>query len=179
MGGIAAGIKTKGNFGDILIADLSWDYGSGKMTTNREGEFVFKQDPRPLSLNPQLNVYVHKEELKNQICKLIEEKWTTSSNGVIDSRLKIVIGPIASGSYVIENIRKVQEVIDQQRKLIGIDMETYAVFYSAAYSTDPKPYAMSVKSICDYGDINKDDRYQQYAAFTSSNFIYNFALKYL
>jgi len=37
MTGIAAGVEGKTNLGDILIADPSWDYGSGKIVTGEEG----------------------------------------------------------------------------------------------------------------------------------------------
>src|SRR5690606_25772505 len=40
MAGIAAGVE--GNAGDILIADESWDYGSGKIATDDDGKPEFR-----------------------------------------------------------------------------------------------------------------------------------------
>lgn len=55
MVGIAAGIKNKGNFGDILIADYSWDYGSGKNKYDEsKGAAVLEPDPRPVTIDPEL-----------------------------------------------------------------------------------------------------------------------------
>lgn len=178
MTGIAAGIKGKGNFGDIVVADLSWDYGSGKISSDENG-YKFKQDPRPLQLVPELKAIITKVEANHDYVNIIQAKWNTQRGPTVDTVLKIVLGPMASGSYVIENLQKVHEVIDQQRKLVGIDMETYAVFYSAQFATKPKPRAMSLKSICDFGDSHKDDRFQSYAAFTSANFLYQLALNEL
>ncbi len=49
MAGIAAGIS--GGFGDVLIADPSWDYGSGKIKKQRDAETsVFEPAPEPIRL---------------------------------------------------------------------------------------------------------------------------------
>jgi nucleoside phosphorylase len=49
-------------------------------------------------------------------------------------------------------------------------MESYSVFYAAQNSTDPKPKAIVIKSICDFADSEKSDKYQKFAAYTSSQF---------
>lgn len=51
IGGIAAGVS--GNFGDILIADRTWDYGSGKSRSveNASGGFDSEFEPDPFQLN--------------------------------------------------------------------------------------------------------------------------------
>jgi hypothetical protein len=57
MVGIAAGIKGKGNYGDILVIDHSWDYGSGKIIYDEESkETIFLSDPRPIMLTPEIRV---------------------------------------------------------------------------------------------------------------------------
>jgi len=35
---------------------------------------------------------------------------------------------------------------------------------------------MSIKAICDFGDERKSDDYLRYAAFTSAQYLYHFAL---
>jgi nucleoside phosphorylase/CheY-like chemotaxis protein len=179
MTGIAAGVRGKGNYGDVMVADITWDYGSGKIVTEVDGALKFKQDPRPIMLSPEIKALMLKEEANSSITNLIENKWAIGNGPRIENKLRMIIGPIASGSYVLENIKKVQEVVDQQRKLIGIDMESYAVFYAATFSSSPQPKPIVIKSICDFGDENKNDNFQNYAAFTSANFFYQFALKYL
>jgi hypothetical protein len=54
MIGIAAGTHS-GNkqFGDILVADPSIDYNSGKIATEK-GKRIFQPDPYPIGLNPRL-----------------------------------------------------------------------------------------------------------------------------
>ena len=53
---------------------------------------------------------------------------------------------------------------------VALDMESYSVVYAAQNSSDPAPKALVIKSICDYGNEEKSDMYQKFAAFTSSNF---------
>ena len=179
MTGIAAGIKGKGNFGDIIFSELVWDYGSGKITTEKNGALGFQQDPRPLTIAPEIKAHLQKEFIQDNIVKSVESSWQKGNGEMAKTRLKVILGPMASGSYVIENIKKIQEVVDQQRKLVGIDMEAYAIFYAATYSTNPKPIPIVIKSICDFGDSRKNNKMQAYASYTSANFLYHFALKYL
>ena len=58
-------------------------------------------------------------------------------------------------------------------------MESYGVFYSANYGVHPKPKPISIKSVCDFGDRKKADNYQNYAAYTSARFMYDFVLNEL
>ncbi|MCR5208562.1 MAG: hypothetical protein K6C14_08820, partial [Eubacterium sp.] len=53
---------------------------------------------------------------------------------------------------------------------VGLDMESYSVFYTAKFSQSPRPVAIVIKSICDFADDEKSDRYQKFAAYTSSQF---------
>ena len=53
-------------------------------------------------------------------------------------------------------------------------METYGVLYAANHCTKPRPIAFSIKSVCDFADSKKNDNYQNYAAHTSANVLYEF-----
>ena len=175
MGGIAAGIKGRGNFGDILIADQTWDYGNGKYKYIPEQDIsVFEPDPKQVILDSRVREKLSKNY--NAILFSIYDDW----NGIKpETTLKLHIGPVASGAMVLADNKVIDDIKKMNRKIIGIEMETYGVYYSAANSTDPRPIALSMKSICDFGDHEKGDDYQKYAAYTSAKFIYEFALKEL
>ena len=83
---------------------------------------------------------------------------------------------MASGAAVLENRPLIQQITAHQRKVIGIEMETYGVFMACRCCSEPRPLAMSIKSICDFGDSNKTDNYQAYAAYTSAQYLYEFAI---
>src|SRR5205085_1988757 len=92
------------------------------------------------------------------------------------TRLRMFVGPVASGSGVIANEKIIEEVRSHQRKLVGIEMETYGMFFAARNSTVQNPAAISIKSISDFADRAKSDEFRGYAAFTSARYAYNFVL---
>jgi hypothetical protein len=55
-------------------------------------------------------------------------------------------------------------------------METFGVYYAADHSPEPQTKAISIKSVPDYGDGTKNDKFQKYAAYISANFIYQFIM---
>lgn len=177
MTGIAGGVKGIGNLGDILIADISFDSGSGKIKTDTDGNIKFEPDFKSIELEPDLKEAFIACKGKREYLNDIKAKWPIKD---ITTELNMHIGPFASGAGVVENKRVIEEIKGHSRKLIGIDMETYGVFYSAKNCSKPKPSAVfSLKSISDFGDPEKDNKFQPYAAFTSANFLYNFAMNKL
>ena len=63
-----------------------------------------------------------------------------------------------------------KQIRSQFQHTAGLDMEAYAVAYAAENAIEPKPDAIIVKSVCDYADSRKSDKYQKFAAYTSSEF---------
>lgn len=181
MVGIAAGKEGEGNLGDIIIPTEVWDYGSGKIAEETdEGEmkssnFLFKPDPKYIDLEVELKEIVNKNF--NNILTKIKDEWPGKKP---DSTLKLVKGPMACGSVVVQNEEVIKNFIDpHNRKLKGLDMESYGVFYAVENSFRPKPKVLVCKSICDFADSNKNDDYQEYSAFTSASFLYYLALSEL
>jgi hypothetical protein len=102
----------------------------------------------------------------------IKKNWQGDSP---ETELNIRIEPLASGAGVIENNKVIEEIKGHNRKLVGIDMETYGVFYAVKHSQKPRPLAaMSFKSVSDFGDPLKNDKFQKYTACTSASFMYQF-----
>jgi nucleoside phosphorylase len=75
---------------------------------------------------------------------------------------------MASGSAVLADYRVSDRIkTTQHRNVTALDMEVYGV-YAAAQACDPALPFISLKSVCDRGDKQKDDKYQQYAAAVSA-----------
>lgn len=184
MGGITAGIKDRGlGFGDILIAEHSWDYGSGKIIEKSKADdsevtdTLFQPDTRDIQLSADLKAKVSDFKLtKSYVLDKIQNEWVGEKP---NTKLQLHLGPIASGSYVISSESTLNDIKDRQRKLLGVEMETYGVYYAAEHSPEPKTRAISIKSVCDYGDGEKNDKFQKYAAHTSASFIYHFIMSQL
>lgn len=180
MVGIAAGKRGEGNYGDIIIPTEVWDYGSGKITESDENmdetnNFLFKPDPKYLDLEVEIKELLNKDYTK--ILDEIKSEWPGNSPS---TSLQVVKGPMACGSVVVQNEDIIKKYIDPyNRKLKGIDMESYGVFYAVENAYRPKPSVIVCKSICDFGDKDKNNTYQSYAAYTSAKFLYYLATQEL
>ncbi|AJA48474.1 response regulator receiver protein [Clostridium pasteurianum DSM 525 = ATCC 6013] len=175
MTGIAAGIKGKVNFGDILIADPIWNYSNGKYIT-RDNDVFFCADPIQLRMDVELSRLIVELSYNKEILKQIKKEYDGEAPR---NNLDCKIGSFASGEAVLANSKKIESVKDQSRNLIGIDMEAYSVYFAGQYCTKPKPKVASIKSVCDFGDETKGDNYHDYAAYTSAKFLYILINQYL
>jgi nucleoside phosphorylase/CheY-like chemotaxis protein len=173
MVGIAAGVA--GNFGDILVGDQSWDYGSGKLR-KQKGTSIFSPSPQAYALDPILKSRFQLFSLDRSIAKQIFDDWDRDRPS---EQPAVRIGTIASGAAVIADGKRLEEIATADRKVVGVEMEAYSVFVAARLAPEPRPLPFVVKSICDFGDKNKNDDYQRYAAFTSARYVHAFAEEYL
>jgi nucleoside phosphorylase/CheY-like chemotaxis protein len=174
MTGIAGGLKGVGNFGDVLIADISFDSGSGKIKSDLNGDSKFEPDYKSIPLETDLKEALIACKANKSILREIKDKCQFEKPA---TELDLHIGPFATGAGVIENQKIIEEIKGHNRKLIGIDMETYGVFYAWKNCSKPRPIAaFSFKSLSDFADPEKNDRYQKYAAYTSARLLHYFAL---
>ncbi len=174
MTGIAGGVKGVGNFGDILVTEISYDSGSGKIKSDSDNNAIFEPDYKSIELDVDIKESVLSCKTNRNYLDEIKRNWAGNKP---ESELNIHIGPLASGAGVIQNKKIIDEIKGHSRKLIGIDMETYGVFYTAKNCSKPRPLTVSsFKSLSDYGDQDKNDDYQKFAAYTSANYLYKFAL---
>jgi nucleoside phosphorylase len=173
--GIAASFVGRANFGDVLAADLSWDYGSGKYA-RVEGAGAFLQGPNQYQLNADLRGRIGELAREDSLLQEVYKRWRGDRP---ETQLRIVVGPMASGAAVVADEARAKEISLQHGKLLGIDMEAYAVFDAAAESPMPRPAAFSLKGVTDFADSKKDDRFRQYAAYTSAECLRLLAERYL
>ena len=170
MVGITGGKKGEVRIGDLIVADESWDYGSGKWKES-DGNLLFLPEPHYISLPPALHAILTRDfsrelwEIRNQWNK------TAAVEKPLDIRLHL--GALASGAAVIQNDQILRQYIEpHQRKVLGIDMETYGVYYACENAPQPTPRYLSIKSVSDYVDADKNDKDQKYCAYVSARFLY-------
>jgi nucleoside phosphorylase len=168
MAGIAAGIKKKVNLGDILVADPCWDWGNGKLT-EEDGEPLFQPAPHQENLNINIRTKIQRIRDNDLYVNEIRKGW----QGKTPQELAVKLGPIASGAVVLEDPKIAQNIISQHRETIGIEMEAYGVMAATSISSS-KSEAIIIKSVCDYADPEKNDDWQDYACYTSAQFVYHF-----
>jgi nucleoside phosphorylase len=170
MVGIAAGTRS-GNkeFGDVLVADPSVDYNSGKVV-QENGVRDFLPDPYPIGLNARLRSVLHKYQMNTSVFDEIRSGWDKK----LPSRSnRLHLGPLGAADQVIDDSSRVLEIQRNWRKLIGVEMETYGVYRACHEAPEPKPRFISFKSVCDFA-AEKTDSWQDYAAFTAAEFAVRF-----
>lgn len=177
MTGIAAGIEDEVALGDILVFQYCWDYNSGKIKSDTQGNELFEQDIRQHELDGDLYNYMLDLQKDQEFLFKIYKDYDSSARSKNFPSIKI--GHATSGAAVIANKNIADKINTQERKLKGIEMEAYAIYSAAALATHPKPIPLVIKSICDFADENKNDNIQDYAAYTSARVLHEYALRFL
>jgi nucleoside phosphorylase len=95
------------------------------------------------------------------------------------TELNIHIGPVDSGAAVVADNTLISKIKQDNGKLIGIEMESYAVYFAAMHCIGTAPKVISIKSIVDFADEFKGDTYRKFAAYTSVQCLYEFCFIYL
>lgn len=165
MTGIAAGIKGKVNMGDAVVAEYVWDYGAGKEVVS-DGNSLHRNTIQQINIDTDVANMVRR--LAGDKGKLQEIQEAFMGNAPNNIKFRLHMGAVASGAAVIANSKKIEEIKDQIRDVIAIEMEIFGVYYAAKWAERPRPKFMAVKSICDFGDEEKSDDYHVYASYTSS-----------
>lgn len=172
MVGICGGIKGEVELGDVVVASSTWDYGSGKIKPKKEGEscyYTFEPSPNQISIIPETL-----DGLKlasNDIIRKITESWNQIHKPEIISP-KVKFGPMPSGASVICDSVLFDEIVKpQHRKCLGLDMETYGVYYATQYSSAKPILFLSIKAVSDYADIEKNDDYHERCCYFTANFL--------
>jgi nucleoside phosphorylase len=170
MVGIAAGTKDGGKqFGDVLIADPSVDYNSGKVV-RQNGIRDFQPDPYPIGLNARLRSLLLRHRGSGLLLKQIRAAW----NGRVPAgENRLHVGPLGAADQVIDDADRIVEIQRNWRKLIGIEMETYGVYRACHEAPEPKPRVVSFKAVCDFA-AEKTDSWQAYAAYVAAEFAVRF-----
>lgn len=163
MTGICAGVRDKVKLGDVLFADPSWDFQSGKRVRDKENA---QFSMRPHHLPASTLVRSHIEQLRDDKDALgtIATSYPEAPSGVP----RIFVGPVASGSAVLADGNVIKEIRTQHQELIGVEMEIYGLFAAAHAATRPQPLSFALKGVCDFADPDKEDGHQQFAAYASA-----------
>jgi nucleoside phosphorylase len=169
MTGICAGVKGKVDLGDLIIASKVLDYGSGKVI---DGKLQPHFEPVMVDswLWQLLELFRHNETIRQSI----EDEYPLIRPG--SHPLTIHMGSLGSGAAVVADLGIVDGIIASERKLLGLDMESYAVALATTLSTTSSKRIESfiVKGVADFADSHKDDGYHDYAAYGSAAFVKKF-----
>lgn len=85
--------------------------------------------------------------------------------GTPDYKLNLHCVDVTSVSAVTQSKMVIETLKGLARKLGGLEMEAYGVYYAAKHTLEPAPTPIVIKAAADYADEHKDDNYQQYCAY--------------
>lgn len=158
MTGICGGFSEHVCIGDVIIAEKSWDWQAGKWT--EDGSLATASDQRAAA--PELVALARSAE---SALLPLYKKYELSKPSIAP---KLVVGPMVTGSSVIASLDIQKAFRNQHRKMVGVDMECYGLYYAAENHAAAPVKAICIKAVSDLADRAKGDDFQVYASHISA-----------
>jgi nucleoside phosphorylase len=175
------------NLGDILICETSVNYDQLIITQKdykeKDSEITEKEKKFSIESNKTL-VHMIENFASKDVLNSIKE--ISPIRHLFAHELGYKKGKLISGDALVRSEDWFKKVVSDNHGTIGLDMETYGVYYSAQHTTSNKLDFISIKSVSDFGShknnfpekLNRSDRVA-YALHTSGEFFFKFAITHL
>ncbi|HEY4325135.1 MAG TPA: hypothetical protein VGN20_14155 [Mucilaginibacter sp.] len=187
MLGHAAGSRKsthKPNLGDIMIASSSVNYHQVvyKTRPGEDGQPELYESDRKMEIPADPSWVRNIEEFARQT-NVLPEIQSAYAHGNLFEPLRALPGKLITGDALMRADEHFDKLIEDNAGSVGLDMETYGVYYAAEHTVFlKKPLFISLKSVSDYGGKGKEITKEQkplktdYAAYTSAAFFYRYSL---
>lgn len=162
MSGICGGFQKRASLGQLLISSMSYEYQSGKWSTDG-----FLHEPYQVSTDHATLVRLKALAASDQLISNLEAGFT-GERPKVESLPEVCI--FTSGSAVIASETYLQQVEQVHRKVTALDMEVYAIQRAAELSTSMPP-CICAKTVVDMCGVEKNDALHAYGSFISANFM--------
>lgn len=193
MLGHAAGnrnLMTTLNLGDVLICSEAVDYDQVSIIETRPegGEPQIREKDRKIVVPADATLVGLIERFALVENTMSEVKVSFANTGLFPQTLSYRVGKLVSGDALVRSEQWFQRIVQDNAGTIGLDMETYGVYYSSQHTLfRGKPLFISIKSVSDYGSHRRDfpagleepGPRVAYAIHTSVEFFVRFALSNL
>ena len=171
MTGICATVADDLELGDILVFNQSWNGNCGKLKDGKKKETLFLPDFHYEILEPKIKTIVDEYSRDRSDLNNIKAGFKYKA-GKPKAELNVHCLDVTSVSAVTQSKVIVDLLKDKARKLAGLEMEGYGVYYAAKHCLDPAPIPIVIKAAADRADAHKSDNYQQYCAYVSAMFAF-------
>ena len=152
--GVAYGMSSeKAKFCDVLVSQRMADYGDRPRI--QDGKIISRGQ-----------VLATKDTLKNIFKDSRGWKFLCTK----DRRSKVLLGEIASGSFLLDD-RVMKTSINDQRAAIGGEMEGW-ILYTHIQKEFSDVEVIIIKAVCDYGDGTKGGEWQPTAAKAAASYAF-------
>lgn len=158
MSGICGGIADGISIGDVVVAEKSWDWQSGKWTPDGDLSSAIDQKDGSADL----------VALTRGVDAEIPRIYADYSGEKPSTLPRLYVAPMVSGSAVVEN-KDIHSLFKAQHRKVGaVDMECYALYYQSIMSSVPPSKAICVKAVSDLARRGKADSFQRYGSYLSA-----------
>jgi len=166
MSGICAGIPKSVSIGDLVLADQSFDYQAGKRNSTGTHELEHRSVSAPGHVITKISACIDTTTIDQDLRTdaLLRDEFKSGSTK---------IGPIATGSAVINDLAVRKTIEAQGRNAHGIDMEVYA-FYRALQLSGQNIDFFALKAVVDLADGDKQDGFQKHGCVVAAKMTASF-----
>lgn len=174
MTGITGGIERDGkiHLGDVMVAKSIQDYAAGKVAEQVVGDVKLLKENIVVQANADLLNKMSEFVANAEVIDNMNSRMAAAHLKVNDrEQYQVHIAPTASGPFVMTSSTMVEELKKADRKMSAIDMEGYALYYTAHVFDKP---ALWIKGVSDMMDPNKNDDYHQAASYASACLLLQF-----
>lgn len=161
MTGICGGIDDKLRLGDVVLADRSWDWQSGKWSA--DGSF----EPAPEQFAATQALLQAAQAESHNLAG-----FCAGYNGEKPEKSSLHVGPMVSGSAVVAQASMHQLFKRQHRKALAVDMECFGLYNACHSVSAPRPAVVCLKTVSDLANRDKGDDYQAYGSHVSAKLAY-------
>lgn len=158
--------------GDVVVSDHVIYYEPGKTKADgfeyRQIEFSERAPDGTYRESKLLKAAIEHDERGWDAKGLIGVQWPGDNPPRYRPRLKV--GSICSGEKVIANSARAAELKELHPRVISIEMEAAGIAYACEAANTG---FLVIKSVSDYANEEKNDRYREYAAATAAAFLYS------
>lgn len=162
MVGIAAGVPSKVTLGDVVVSSFVFYYEQAKRTSKGDQR-------RPKYFYSDRLLYDRAISYKGNGWK---SKISTEPPDIlhVDKDFpRVHFGAIASGEKVLADARTLAQLLKECSDLLAVGMEGAGVARAASHQPRPTRF-LEIRSICDYGNKQKNDAWQAFAAEAAAAF---------
>lgn len=165
MIGIAAGMRTKMELGEVVISERVVYYESAAALANgvlaARPEMQTPRMPTQQDLSTYFSVGLLSDRLQKRATTLGFTMPTESPAGEVVPKLKVSPATIASGEKLIRDPELFVGLRSQHDKVCVAEMEAYGVVDACNKQNVP---ALVIRGISDYGDRSKDNTFHKVAS---------------
>ena len=162
MSGICAGFSEEVALGQLVVASPCWEYQAGKWSDN-DFEIAPMQIPLRAPTRGLIDQIISRPNLIQELELGLPRNLLRPPKSSDPA-----LCPFVSGSAVIADEKRLSHIEKQHRKLGGLDMEAFGLYFSCHESSCYIEHYFAVKCVVDFADGGKNNDIHDYGCFIAA-----------